>query len=90
MYSLGLNLVKVFILRDCSGMIRPWDIAFDWEHGELNKYAKYVCKRPPQKITETYDVMRKQIAKDLRKEESEALKNGEIADKIKLTSQKES
>ena len=83
MYSLGLNLVKVFNIERLLRDDKTLEILPLIENmGELNKYAKYVCKRPPQKITETYDVMRKQIAKYLRKEESEALKNGEI-EKVK-------
>ena len=86
MYSLGLNLVKVFnserLLRD----EKTLEILPLVEHmGKLNKYAKYVARKPPVDIAERYDVLRKQIARDLRAEESEALKNGEIAEKTKAS-----
>ncbi len=86
MYSLGLNLVKVFnierLLRDDKTLeILP----IVEEMGKMNKYAKYVARKPPEQIAERYDVLRKQIARDLRAEESEALKNGEIAEKTKST-----
>jgi len=84
MYSLGLNLVKVFNIERLLRDEKTLEILPLVEHmGELNKYAKYVARRPPVDIAERYDVLRKQIARDLRAEESEALKNGEIAEKQK-------
>ena len=79
MYRLGLNFVKVFnierLLREGSMLeILPLVAHMDG----LHKYAKYVARKPPKEIVDKYEPLRKKIAAELRVEEAQAIKNGEI------------
>lgn len=80
MYSIGLNMVKVFnierLLRENKMLeILPVIEQMDGMH----QYAKYVVRRPNESITAPYEKLRRQIAQDLRKEEAAAIKAGEVA-----------
>lgn len=79
MYSYGLNLVKVFnierLLRDNKQLeILP----VVEQKRELYQYAKYMIREPPKEICEPYEIARKKIAQDLRKEEAEAVRAGNV------------
>jgi len=79
MYAYGLNLVKIFnierLLRDDKQLeILP----VVEQKNQLHQYAKYVVRRPPDSLVMEYEQMRKDIAQELRKEETEAIREGEI------------
>lgn len=78
-YSQGLNIVKVFNIEKLLRDNKMLEILPVVEHkNQMHQYARYVTRRPPPDLTQEYERQRKKIAQDLRKEEIEAVKIGEI------------
>lgn len=84
LYTHGLNLIKVFNIERLLREGKQLEILPIIEHkNEISQYAKYLTRKPPASITEPYEAMRKKIAQDLRKEEAQAMRTGEIEPKPK-------
>jgi hypothetical protein len=82
-YEYGLNLVKAFNIERLLREGKQLEILplVDELNG-LNQYVRYVVKRPPASIVEPYEKLRKQIADELRKEEAQAIRSGELEKSI--------
>lgn len=86
MYSQGLNIVKVFNIEKLLRDNKMLEILPVVEHqNKMHQYARYVTRRPPPEITHEYETQRKKIAQDLRREEIEAVKSGEVESPAKVT-----
>ncbi len=90
MYSMGINIAKVFnlekLLRDDKLLTIPQVVE---RQNEMYQYSRYVSHKPPDSIIEQYNSARKKIAQDLRKEETQAIRNGEIKDEVQKITKKQ-
>lgn len=90
MYSMGINIAKVFnlekLLRDDKLLTIPQVVE---RQNEMYQYSRYVSHKPPDSIIEQYNSARKKIAQDLRKEETQAIRNGEIKGEVQKVTKKQ-